>query len=266
MRRFFDTITKGVNPEFEADALKFKEGFLSSDPYTSMADRLGAFWPDRTRRVTRQGACYNNPTPGQETTVDAWVGAVCGGVYHDIKGKRMPCNKGPLDFRTRLIPVAENDIEDEDEDDSEAEDGAVKRSKSKMNPLYAEADHSHVEVRRYANLVTKVLNLGWLPALLHEEKVFRAVAHFMLSFDKPDVEADFVQGLGAVFKNSGLVQFKHQVCHKEDGYHGDAPFPPLQNLVGFSLAQAKFWLEFHPPWVVPPQQPRRSYGTCRRRY
>jgi hypothetical protein len=179
----------------------------------------------------------------------------------------MPCNKGPLDFRTRLIPVAENEIEDEDEDDSETEDGAVKRkSKSKVNPLFAEADHSHVEVVRYAKLVTKVLNLGWLPALLYEEKVFRAVAHFLLSFDKPDVEADVVRGLGAVFKNSGPVQFKHHVCHKEDRYHGDAPFPPLQNLVGFTVAQAKHWLDFHPPWFVPPQQPRRSYRTDRRRY
>jgi len=258
---------KGVNPEFEADAKQFKDCFLNSDPYITIADSYTRFWPNRTRRVTALGAFYKNPTPGQQRTVDAWEGAVCGGVYNDIEGKRMLCNKGPLDFLTRFIPVAENEIEDEDEDDIDPEEGAEKRkSKSKKNPLHAEADHSHVEIVRYAKLVVKVLNLGWLPAPLYEDKIFKAVAHFLLSFDKPDIEADFVRGLGAAFKNSGPVQFKHHVCHMEDRHHGDAPFPPLQNLVGFTVAQAKHWLEFHPPWFVPPQPPRRSYGTCRRRY
>jgi hypothetical protein len=126
-KRFFDTIMKGVNPEFEADAKQFKECFLNSNPYIGIADSYTRFWPDRTRRVTTTGAFYKNPTLGQQRTVDAWEGAVCGGVYDDIKGKRMPCNKGPLDFLTRFIPVAENEIEDEDEDDRETEDGAEKR-------------------------------------------------------------------------------------------------------------------------------------------
>jgi hypothetical protein len=128
-----------------------------------------------------------------------------------------------------------------------------------MNPLYAEADHSHVEVWRYAKLIAKVLNRGWLPALLYEEKVFKAVVHFMYSFRKPDVNADFVRGLGAAYKTRGPVQFKHHVCHNEDRHHGDTPMPHLENLVGFTMAQAKDWLEFHPPWIVPefgPEPPR----------
>jgi hypothetical protein len=266
VKRFFDPIVNDVDPKFKADAEKLKECFLDSDPYKSMAARFTRLWPNGTRRVTRSGGAYKNPTVAQQRTVDAWEGAVCGSVYNDLEGKRMPCTLGPLDFFNRFVPIAEN--EDEDEDDSETEDGAEKDTKkSKMNPLFAEADHCHVPVWPYAKLIVKVLEQGWLPALLYEEKFFRAMIHFMFSFDKPeDVNADFVRGLGIVFMTTRPVQFKHHVCHKEDRHHGDMPFPPLENLLGFSLAQAKLWLETHPPCIVPPEPPaRQAFKTRRRR-
>jgi hypothetical protein len=256
IERFFDTIIGDVNPKFKPDAEKFKECFLDSDPYKAMAVGFTRFSQNGKRRATARGGVYKNPTLAQQRTVDAWEGSVCSGVFNDLEKERMPCTRGPLDFLDRFIPVAENEDEDEDEDDSDTEDGAEKdgtRGRGrKINPLFAEIDHCHVEVARYAKLIVKVLDRGWLPALLYEEKVFRAMVHYMFSFNAPENgKADFVRGLGVAFKTGGPVQFKHHICHKADRHHGDTPFPPLENLVGFTLAQAKLWLKTHPPWIVP---------------
>jgi hypothetical protein len=151
------------------DAEKFKECFLGSEPFKVTSKRLTRRWENGTRRVTNRAVAYKNPTTGQQITVDSWEEAVCGSVFNDLEGKRMPCTLGPLQFPNRLVPNAEYETEDEDEDDSETKDGPEKhRKKSKMNPLFAEADHFHVELSRYAKVIAKVIEQGWLPALLFQ--------------------------------------------------------------------------------------------------
>jgi hypothetical protein len=235
------------------DAEKFLKFFLESDAYKAMAEGFTRFWQDGSRRVTTRNGAIQNPPPGQQRTVGAWEGAECAGVYNDFKECLVPCTRGPLDFINRLLPVAENENEADDEHDGENEDGVDKATeKQKINPLYAEADHCHVQVWRYARHLVKVLNRGWLPAFLYKGKVFKAIAHYVCSFFAPeDVNARCVRGLADAFKTSGLVQFKHHICHKEDNDHGDTPYPPQVNLIGFTLAQATLWLETQPPWLVP---------------
>jgi hypothetical protein len=257
-----------------ADAETFKEDFLNSEPFKVVSERFSRRWENGIRRVSKRAAAYKNPTTGQKMTVNSWEGAVCGSVFNDLVGKRIPCTRGPLQFSNRLIPNAEDQTEDEyqtmdeDDDDSETEDRTrKKRKKSHHDPLFAEADHSHVELTRYAKLIAEVINQGWLPAILYKEKNFRAICHCMFSFEKPeDVNASFVRGLREVFLTTAPVQLKHHVCHKADRHPADTPFPPLENLLGFSLAQGKSWVAFHPPWIVPQfgPQPPRTFRTPRR--
>jgi hypothetical protein len=96
-----------------------------------------------------------------------------------------------------MIPLAENDSESDAEYDSENEDGAeAAKKKMKMNPDFAEADHCHAPVTRYARHLIRVLNRGWLPARLYKGKVFKALAHFLFSFTPPkDANASCVRGL-----------------------------------------------------------------------
>jgi hypothetical protein len=203
---------------------------------------------------------------------DFWEGAVCGSVFGVLEGRRMPCTLGPLKFVNSLIPNARDQTgdkyqnEDEDDDDSETEGGAKKkRKKPHMNPIFAEADHSHVELTRYAKLVAKAIGHGWLPALIYKEKTFNAMCHLLFSFDKPeDINADFVRGLGEVFLTTAPVQLKHHVCHNADRHHGDTPFPHVKNLLGFSSAQARSWLQ--PLWIVPYEPSRPAFKTRRPRH
>ena len=220
-----------------ADAETFKEDFLNSEPFKEASDRLSRRWEDGTRCVNIHSAAYKNPITGQKMTVNSFEGAVCGSVFSDLMGKRKRCTLGPLQFSNRLIPNAEDQTEDEyqtmdeDDDDSETEDRTrKKRKKSHHDPLFAEADHSHVELTRYAKLIAEVINQGWLSAILYKEKTFRAICHYMFSFEKPeDVNAFFVRGLGEVFLTTGPFQLKHHVCHKADRHHADTPLPPLEN-------------------------------------
>jgi hypothetical protein len=122
-------------------------------------------------------------------------------VFDDVKERRLKCDRGPLDFLNRFLPVAENESEVDDEYDSKNEAGAEEATKKrKLNPNFAEADHCHVPVARYASHLVSVLNRGWLPALLWKGKVFKAIVHFMFSFTKPeDVTASCVRGLSDTF-------------------------------------------------------------------
>jgi hypothetical protein len=168
-----------------------------------------------------------------------------------------------------LIPFAENDSESDAEYDSEDEDRAdAAKKKMKVNPDFAEADHCHAPVTRYARHLIRVLNRGWLLALLCKGKVFKGLAHFLFSFTPPkDANASCVRGLADAFQTSGPVQWKHHICHIEDAAHGDTPYPPQVNLVGFTKEQAKLWLETHPPWIVLEplrEYPGRTYRSRRR--
>jgi hypothetical protein len=150
-------IIMDVIPGMQPDAEEFLKLFFESDEY-KVTTRYTKFWPDGSARVTTHHGAIVDPTPGQRT-VDAMEVAECTGVYDDVKEHRVKCDRGPLDFVKRFLPVAENEADNEY--DSENEAGAEEATKKrKLIPNHAEGDHCHVPVARYAIHLVSVLNRG----------------------------------------------------------------------------------------------------------